>query len=381
MKKTVLVFALFAAIGLNAQQTHNLNWFFGITPAQASITIEPGDTVIWTFTDAMPHSVTSDTGSTETFDSGIQTGGTYSYTFTQIGTNPYFCVPHGQSMTGVITVQAPPPACPDPSNLNVTSITTNSAFVIWTENGTAAQWEIEYGPMGFAQGSGLTVVDNDGVPGQSISGGLSPNSHYDVYVRSICGGQQSNWVGPVMFMTAQLPCLDPSNLSISNITDTTADISWTENGTATEWEIEYGPQGFAQGSGTLIPDNDGTLGESLSGLTHTTQYEVYVRSLCTGQQSSWVGPVGFTTDTSAGVEDSVFSGFSYYPNPVKDELSIQANHEIKQLAVYDILGKKVMDLHPRQISTLMETASLKPGIYFLKVNIEGSTGTYRLIKD
>ena len=91
---------------INAQTTHNLDWSMGISSADASLTIDAGDTVIWTFTDTAPHSVTSDTGSNETFDSGtLGAGSTYQYTFTEEGVNDYHCEVH-PSMVGTITVNA-----------------------------------------------------------------------------------------------------------------------------------------------------------------------------------------------------------------------------------------------------------------------------------
>jgi len=70
-------------------------------------TISAGDTVIWTFADSQPHTVTSDTGA---FDSGAQqVGGTFQFTFNTAGTFNYHCTVHGlpgQGMHGTITVQA-----------------------------------------------------------------------------------------------------------------------------------------------------------------------------------------------------------------------------------------------------------------------------------
>src|SRR5690606_32045469 len=73
-------------------------------------------------------------------------------------------------------------------------------------------------------------------------------------------------------------CLAPSDLYVTNVTGSTLDLGWTENGTATEWEIEYGLHGFTQGSGTLVPSvttNPHTL--SIEG---GTEYDFYVRSVC-----------------------------------------------------------------------------------------------------
>ena len=108
MKKiNLLIFALITTFA-SAQTTYDVNWQVGISIPDASFTIEQGDTMRWTWTDALPHSVTSDSGSQEDFDSGILTGvGTeYSFTFTQVGTNPYRCDVHS-SMEGTITVEAP----------------------------------------------------------------------------------------------------------------------------------------------------------------------------------------------------------------------------------------------------------------------------------
>jgi plastocyanin len=285
MKKAVFfMMALFVGFVMSAQQTHNLDWHVGISSAAASITIEEGDTVIWTFTDAVPHTVTNDSGSAETFDSGQQTGGTFSHTFTVVGTNPYHCGVHAP-MVGTITVNAAPPACPD-----------------------------------------------------------------------------------------------PSNLTASNVTEDSVEISWTENGTATEWELEYGPDGFAQGSGTIVQDNDGTLGETLTGLISATEYDVYVRSICGADMSNWIGPENFLTDTPSGVEDNGFEGFSYYPNPVKDNMTFKAAEKIETISIYNILGKKVLETHPDQVAPVVQLSKLQPGAYILNVVINGATGTYKFIK-
>jgi len=109
MKTRLLIVMLFGVLMVNAQTTHNQNWFAGIG-ASVDFTIDIGDTVKWTWTDALPHTVSSDVGSTEAFDSGTLTGvsQSFSYTFTVQGTNDYFCQIHGApSMSGTITVNPP----------------------------------------------------------------------------------------------------------------------------------------------------------------------------------------------------------------------------------------------------------------------------------
>ncbi len=107
MKTKLLLFTFLGFLAANAQTTHNLDWFMGIG-SNVDLTIDQGDTVIWTWGDAVPHTVENDPGnSVETFNSGVITGmgETYSYTFTVVGANDYFCGVHGPaSMSGTITV-------------------------------------------------------------------------------------------------------------------------------------------------------------------------------------------------------------------------------------------------------------------------------------
>lgn len=107
MKKILLSAVLLTSMGLCAQTTHHINWFMGVNSTTASMTIEAGDEVKWTWTDALPHTVTSTGASTESFDSGMLTGNgqVFSHTFTTEGVNPYQCEVHAM-MQGTITVEA-----------------------------------------------------------------------------------------------------------------------------------------------------------------------------------------------------------------------------------------------------------------------------------
>lgn len=108
--KTKLLITITILLGvskMNSQTTHNLDWFAGIGQ-NVDLTIDVGDTVIWTWT-SPNHTVENVPGnSVEVFDSGFlgPIGSTYSYTFTVVGDNDYFCGVHGAfSMSGTITVQ------------------------------------------------------------------------------------------------------------------------------------------------------------------------------------------------------------------------------------------------------------------------------------
>ena len=99
----IVFFSSSIAIG---QQTYQLEWGFNINGVDASLTIEPGDTVEWIWIDTGQHNIASTDGSQETFNSGLLqgVGTTFSHTFSQVGVNPYECSPHSGIMFGVITV-------------------------------------------------------------------------------------------------------------------------------------------------------------------------------------------------------------------------------------------------------------------------------------
>ncbi|WGF92432.1 T9SS type A sorting domain-containing protein [Aequorivita marisscotiae] len=108
METKLLLLALIGVFSVNAQNTYNLDWVMGIG-SSVDLTIDQGDTVIWTWGDNAPHTVENEVGnSVETFNSGVISGmgETYAYTFTEVGDNRYFCGIHGaNNMSGTITVR------------------------------------------------------------------------------------------------------------------------------------------------------------------------------------------------------------------------------------------------------------------------------------
>ena len=100
---------------------------------------------------------------------------------------------------GAYEFQGTPPVCPQPWSVSITSATLNDAIVTWLNAGSESSWQIQYGPLGFALGSGTTILTTTNP--DTITG-LTQNSFYQVYVRAVCGGGDSSaWTGPVTFNT------------------------------------------------------------------------------------------------------------------------------------------------------------------------------------
>lgn len=189
--------------------------------------------------------------------------------------------------------------CVDPSNLTATNLTTSSADLGWTENGTATTWDIEWGTAGFTPTGTPTIAGVTTNP-YTLTG-LTHDTMYEFYVRADCGSLQSDWVGPFTFETLQVVCDAPTGLTEVDVTDTTVEVSWTASATETggyEWFV------FADGDNPATDPSlfDGTVATGvttviITGLDPETDYDIYVSTLCDqGVESSLEGPLNVLTD-------------------------------------------------------------------------------------
>jgi len=89
-------------------------------------------------------------------------------------------------------------------------------------------------------------------------------------------------------------CPQPTMVSVVSSTFTSGTIDWTPGGTETEWQVEYGTQGFALGTGTTAFT---TAHPYL--IDNLNSYEFYaarVRAVCTpGDSSYWTPLVSWNT--------------------------------------------------------------------------------------
>ena len=89
-------------------------------------------------------------------------------------------------------------------------------------------------------------------------------------------------------------CMYPTNFATTEVGETSVTLSWTELGTSENWNVEYGPMGFAQGNGTTVPVSDSSS-VTIDNLDASTAYDFYVQSDCNGYGSNWVGPLTVVT--------------------------------------------------------------------------------------
>ncbi len=155
--------------------------------------------------------------------------------------------------------------------------------------------------------------DHAGVSITSTTGVISVWVEADSSVSCL---SPSSWSGLpdtslVMDITCAPPptCIEPSDLTVSDITPTTASVSWTANNTETAWEYQVVESGVTPAeTGDATSDNP----LALIGLTANTTYDVYVRANCGDDGTSeWVS-VTFTTEP-APIVPNYTNDFSTYP--------------------------------------------------------------------
>ncbi len=163
--------------------------------------------------------------------------------------------------------------CNKPTGVVVSNYTAESADVDWTVNGNVDSWEVVAVP---ANADVTTGTPEPASAHPYTLTNLNANTAYDVYVRSVCGGDYSDWSLKRTF-TTNPTCSSPQNLTVSQITTNSALVTWDNAvfGTPT-YTLAYSEAG--QNNWTTQTVN-GTQ-YMISGLTINTAYDVYVSSVC-----------------------------------------------------------------------------------------------------
>lgn len=128
------------------------------------------------------------------------------------------------------TYEKDDPTCPKPANLTVSGITAHTATVTWESDFT--NFNLRY------KASTTDVwTEVNGLTAKSYAlTTLNSGATYQVQVQAIGTGETSKWK-KASFNTLESTLTAPTDLACTDVTSTTATLSWTESGTATAWQI------------------------------------------------------------------------------------------------------------------------------------------------
>lgn len=186
------------------------------------------------------------------------------------------------------------PSCQSPNRPNVVNATHNTATIGWNPRSLATEWQIEYGPHGFMQGTGTRLFTTTNPV--TITG-LNPSSQYDFYLRSVCGpSDTSDWSLTVgQFATRQIPAPVPYYYDFE---------------TAAEWE------NWQTNSNTTINwYRDTAAGDGTPGFGNTSYYSMFI---------SADSGLTYSTDLNQVVNASAYRDIDFGPVDSSFTLSFRA---------------------------------------------------------
>ena len=178
-----------------------------------------------------------------------------------------------------------------PTNLSVSEISTTSAKLSWTQAGTPTTWVVAYKAASDADFTETQAGSNP-----FTLTGLNPETPYTVKVRPVVG-KLIMWSSSITFTTEALR-LPPTNLTVSDITASSAIVSW--EGSASSYDLRYGliPESGDDASEWLKYDDDNNTKISVQGfgLPETTWGVMYPGSMVTGNKLTKIAIYEATTN-------------------------------------------------------------------------------------
>ncbi|MFT5846424.1 MAG: hypothetical protein ACJARX_000111 [Psychroserpens sp.] len=85
--------------------------------------------------------------------------------------------------------------------------------------------------------------------------------------------------------------------------------------------------------------------------------------------------------TTWSLDDNTFDGFTYYPNPVKDVLTLESPMAIYNIEVFNIVGQRIVAAKGGNTIQNIDMSNVQAGAYFVKVSIGNQIKILRVIKE
>lgn len=301
--------------------------------------------------------------------------------------------------------------CNSPSNLQVYSITTNSAVAEWNVGGAETSWNLEWGLQGFTLGTGTQILATGNLP-ETITG-LASATVYDLYVQGNCSGGQSSWVGPTSFTT----------LSAGTCTSCPSfDYTLSPNSSWQTHSSSIAADGCKTYKVSVVPGYSYTFTTGCDGgatANFDTQLYLFEESAC-GQvgfdddacpsytsQVTWlcnyaspgylyVQVKGYNssngnytiaynyTDMTTSIADNIVTEMQdvmVYPNPANDFIEISSEGTISELSILSDLGKEIEIFSVNDAKAQIDLSKLPVGMYLIKINSNDKVFLKKIIKE
>ena len=218
--------------------------------------------------------------------------------------NPTTCTPlsgttlGATATAGVTACSATTPGTAD-DDVWFSFVATGGAgtFTVQGASGFDAVLQLYSGACGTLTSIGcINGTSTGGAEVGTLSGLTAGQTYYARVYHAGAGAGSGNFT----ICLVQPTCTDPNSLTASNITTTTADLTFTAGNGAVSYVVTYTPAG---GTATTVTPAPTASPVALSGLTPGTVYTVTLQQNCTGGQQSGTLTTTFTTASPPPAND------------------------------------------------------------------------------
>ena len=84
---------------------------------------------------------------------------------------------------------------------------------------------------------------------------------------------------------------------------------------------------------------------------------------------------------AGSIDELKAKGFTYFPNPIQNTLSISANESIDRIVLYDLMGKRIISKKINATQDQINLIDIEKGLYFMKVYIGNTVGLVKILKE
>ncbi len=187
-----------------------------------------------------------------------------------------------------------------PTGIQTSQVGATSFTAQWNNVAGATSYDIQY----RKEGNSSWTKENTSESSIVIKG-LSSTSTYEYRVSAKNSAGTSPYSSIKTVTTKAQVCDVPSSVSVSNVTATSASVSWSAVNDADSYELQYRATG-----GSWTTEGASTTSYTLSGLSEKTTYEVRVRTSCSFGSSDFSSIETFTTTDTAPVDYCATGGES-----------------------------------------------------------------------
>jgi hypothetical protein len=275
--------------------------------------------------------------------------------------------------------------------LLITSIGFSQTFAIYTENASIGAG---LGGVRFSNGQGFSApgsaTESTTAPYEGTKSYLFTYNNTNSYIHGIMIGQN----GTGGDVASDFSTYSYYNIAIKTVSEAPFYIRMRGNGITAKVLIDpalspasvYGFDNDGDWHFLSIPFTAFIPESGTFSLTSVT--EVFV--LRSNAGATLVGGVNddfsidniyLSTSQVLSLDDFTIDTFNMYPNPASNNLTIKSKFNIEKINIYNILGKKVLEVSPNTNNTNIDISAFKKGLYLVQMDSNGKSNTSKLVKN